>query len=176
MNYFHNFFNVWVFLNEKTKIKFTYQLACIERYAERTHRTSKLAKNFKFEHEVTRFATKKDSALVKSLSFSTLAITISPLFMLHRKNSSSKYTLNTNAYFASRISVAFSSPKTTFFLDEIVSVVHIQESLLDILTGAFLSIGFITNFLSLKEMFLISLQGNPIFGVSLERRKTCSKG
>lgn len=35
------------------------------------------------------------------------------------------------------------------------------------LTGAFLSIGLMTNFLSLKEMFLISLQGNPIFGVSL---------
>lgn len=54
-------------------------------------------------------------------------------------------------------------------------ICSIQESLLDILTGAFLSIGFITNFLSLKEMFLISLQGNPIFGVSLERRKTCFK-
>lgn len=35
------------------------------------------------------------------------------------------------------------------------------------LTGAFLSMGFMMNFLSLKEMFLISLQGNPIFGVSL---------
>lgn len=35
------------------------------------------------------------------------------------------------------------------------------------LTGAFLSIGLIINFLSLKEMFLISLQGNPILGVSL---------
>lgn len=34
-------------------------------------------------------------------------------------------------------------------------------------TGAFLSIGFITNFLSLKEMFLISLHGNPILGVIL---------
>ena len=38
------------------------------------------------------------------------------------------------------------------------------------LTGAFLSIGLIINFLSLKEMFLISLQGNPILGVSLKRK------
>lgn len=35
------------------------------------------------------------------------------------------------------------------------------------LTGAFLSMGLITNFLSLKEMFLISLHGKPILGVSL---------
>lgn len=35
------------------------------------------------------------------------------------------------------------------------------------LTGAFLSIGLMTNFLSLKEIFLISLQGKPILGVSL---------
>ena len=28
--------------------------------------------------------------------------------------------------------------------------------------------GLMTNFLSLKEMFLISLQGNPIFGVNLQ--------
>jgi len=41
-----------------------------------------------------------------------------------------------------------------------------------LLTGAFLSIGLITNFLSLKEIFLISLQGNPIFGVSLQKQKT----
>lgn len=40
-----------------------------------------------------------------------------------------------------------------------------------LLTGAFLSIGLITNFLSLNEMFLISLQGNPIFGVSLQKLK-----
>lgn len=40
-----------------------------------------------------------------------------------------------------------------------------------LLTGAFLSIGFMTNFLSLKEMFLISLQGKPILGVSLQRKK-----
>lgn len=40
-----------------------------------------------------------------------------------------------------------------------------------LLTGAFLSIGFMTNFLSLKEMFLISLQGKPILGVSLQREK-----
>lgn len=38
------------------------------------------------------------------------------------------------------------------------------------LTGAFLSIGLMINFLSLKEMFLISLQGNPIFGVSLDTK------
>lgn len=38
------------------------------------------------------------------------------------------------------------------------------------LTGAFLSIGLMTNFLSLKETFRISLQGKPIFGVSLEER------
>lgn len=36
------------------------------------------------------------------------------------------------------------------------------------LTGAFLSMGLMTNFLSLKEMFRISLQGNPIFGVNLD--------
>lgn len=35
------------------------------------------------------------------------------------------------------------------------------------LTGAFLSMGLMTNFLSLKEMFLISLQGKPIFGDNL---------
>ena len=40
-----------------------------------------------------------------------------------------------------------------------------------LLTGAFLSIGLITNFLSLNEIFLISLQGNPIFGVSLQKWK-----
>lgn len=40
-----------------------------------------------------------------------------------------------------------------------------------LLTGAFLSIGFMTNFLSLKEMFLISLQGKPILGVSLQRKE-----
>lgn len=40
-----------------------------------------------------------------------------------------------------------------------------------LLTGAFLSIGFMTNFLSLKEMFLISLQGKPILGVSLQREE-----
>lgn len=38
-----------------------------------------------------------------------------------------------------------------------------------LLTGAFLSIGFITNFLSLNEIFLISLQGKPIFGVNLKK-------
>lgn len=37
------------------------------------------------------------------------------------------------------------------------------------LTGDFLSMGFMTNFLSLKEMFLISLQGKPIFGVNLKK-------
>lgn len=40
-----------------------------------------------------------------------------------------------------------------------------------ILTGDFLSMGLMTNFLSLKEMFLISLQGKPIFGVSLRKRE-----
>lgn len=40
-----------------------------------------------------------------------------------------------------------------------------------ILTGAFLSIGLMTNFLSLKEMFRISLQGKPIFGVNLKMTK-----
>lgn len=39
------------------------------------------------------------------------------------------------------------------------------------LTGAFLSIGLMINFLSLKEIFLISLQGNPIFGVSLDTKR-----
>lgn len=43
------------------------------------------------------------------------------------------------------------------------------------LTGAFLSIGFMTNFLSLKEMFRISLQGKPIFGVNLKKKKLCPK-
>lgn len=38
-----------------------------------------------------------------------------------------------------------------------------------LLTGDFLSMGLMMNFLSLKEMFLISLQGNPIFGVNLEK-------
>lgn len=36
------------------------------------------------------------------------------------------------------------------------------------LTGDFLSIALITNFLSLKEIFLISLQGKPILGVILQ--------
>lgn len=40
-----------------------------------------------------------------------------------------------------------------------------------ILTGAFLSIGFITNFLSLNEIFRISLQGKPILGVNLKKKK-----
>lgn len=35
------------------------------------------------------------------------------------------------------------------------------------LTLAFLSRGLMVNFLSVKEMFLISLQGKPIFGVIL---------
>ena len=39
------------------------------------------------------------------------------------------------------------------------------------LTGAFLSMGLMTNFLSLKEMFLISLHGKPIFGVNLRFKK-----
>lgn len=32
--------------------------------------------------------------------------------------------------------------------------------------------GLMTNFLSLKEMFRISLQGKPIFGVILNKQKT----
>ena len=39
------------------------------------------------------------------------------------------------------------------------------------LTGAFLSIGLMPNFLSLKEMFRISLQGKPIFGVNLKTKQ-----
>jgi len=35
-------------------------------------------------------------------------------------------------------------------------------------SGAFLSIGFIMNFLSLNEILRISDQGKPIFGVNLE--------
>lgn len=31
--------------------------------------------------------------------------------------------------------------------------------------------GLMTNFLSLNEMFLISLQGKPILGVSLQKKK-----
>lgn len=42
---------------------------------------------------------------------------------------------------------------------------NIEEFLL---TGDFLSIALITNFLSLKEIFLISLQGKPILGVILQ--------
>lgn len=45
-----------------------------------------------------------------------------------------------------------------------------------VLTGAFLSIGLMTNFLSLNEMLRISLQGKPILGVNLFRNKenSCS--
>jgi len=49
--------------------------------------------------------------------------------------------------------------------------IHKGILLYTLLTGAFLSIGFMTNFLSLKEMFLISLHGKPILGVSLQRGK-----
>lgn len=45
------------------------------------------------------------------------------------------------------------------------------QNLKCILTGAFLSMGLMTNFLSLNEMFLISLQGKPILGVSLQKKK-----
>lgn len=38
-------------------------------------------------------------------------------------------------------------------------------------TGDFLSMGLMTNFLSLKEMFRISHQGKPIFGVSLRTQR-----
>ena len=34
-----------------------------------------------------------------------------------------------------------------------------------------MSMGLMTNFLSLKEMFLISLHGKPIFGVNLRLKK-----
>lgn len=118
-----NIFNVWVFLNEETKIKFTYQLPCTERNAERTLRTSKEFQIWAWSYLVCY---KKRTAVVKSLSFSTLAITISPSFMLHRRTDSSKYILNMNAYFASRISAAFPSPKTTLFWDETVSLVQEQ--------------------------------------------------
>ena len=47
---------------------------------------------------------------------------------------------------------------------------RINQSTIIKLTGAFLSIGLMINFLSLKEMFLISLQGNPILGVSLDKK------
>lgn len=47
-----------------------------------------------------------------------------------------------------------------------VNLNHINAH--ELLTFDFLSIGLMMNFLSLKEMFLISLQGNPIFGDSLE--------
>lgn len=47
-----------------------------------------------------------------------------------------------------------------------VNLYHINAH--ELLTFDFLSIGLMMNFLSLKEMFLISLQGNPIFGDSLE--------
>lgn len=43
------------------------------------------------------------------------------------------------------------------------------DTLIRRLTGAFLSMGLMTNFLSLKEMLRISLQGKPIFGVSLRK-------
>ncbi len=45
------------------------------------------------------------------------------------------------------------------------------KSFMPWLTGAFLSMGLIMNFLSLNEMFLISLQGNPIFGVNLSNEE-----
>ena len=47
--------------------------------------------------------------------------------------------------------------------DNILPVLHVYQ-----LTGAFLSIGLIVNFLSLKDMFLISLHGKPILGVNLK--------
>ncbi len=40
-----------------------------------------------------------------------------------------------------------------------------------LITGDFLSMGLMTNFLSLKEIFRISLQGNPILGVSLLKNR-----
>ena len=39
-------------------------------------------------------------------------------------------------------------------------------------SGAFLSMGLMMNFLSLKDMFRISDHGKPIFGVNLHEQKT----
>lgn len=66
---------------------------------------------------------------------------------------------------------AFNSNRKSIFVvvDLLVILQYTTE-----LTGAFLSIGFMTNFLSLKEMFRISLQGKPIFGVNL-KKKNCRK-
>ena len=51
------------------------------------------------------------------------------------------------------------------------TIIHDFQTIImaNLLTGAFLSIGFIVNFLSLKEIFLISLHGKPILGVNLQR-------
>lgn len=48
---------------------------------------------------------------------------------------------------------------------------YVEQNIKLILTGAFLSMGLMTNFLSLNEMFLISLQGKPILGVNLQKKK-----
>ena len=49
-----------------------------------------------------------------------------------------------------------------------LSLLLSKHAKLYFLTGAFLSIGLMTNFLSLNEIFLISLQGKPILGVNLQ--------
>lgn len=51
-----------------------------------------------------------------------------------------------------------------FYVEQNIKLIHV-------LTGAFLSMGLMTNFLSLNEMFLISLQGKPILGVNLQKKK-----
>lgn len=51
-----------------------------------------------------------------------------------------------------------------FYVEQNIKLKHV-------LTGAFLSMGLMTNFLSLNEMFLISLQGKPILGVNLQKKK-----
>lgn len=45
---------------------------------------------------------------------------------------------------------------------------HTHRGVVTKLTGARLSIGLSINFLSLNEMFLISLHGKPTLGVSLQ--------
>lgn len=47
---------------------------------------------------------------------------------------------------------------------------YVEQNIKLILTGAFLSMGLMTNFLSLNEMFLISLHGKPILGVNLQKK------
>lgn len=58
-----------------------------------------------------------------------------------------------------------------YFMCKEAFLFSFAQNLKCILTGAFLSMGLMTNFLSLNEMFLISLQGKPILGVSLQKKK-----